>query len=69
LTKEAERKISGVCEVTYVACEEMQENCTHFQVAQGGVKGTEPRAVGACSEDRFSVNREFSQRTQGIEFN
>lgn len=70
MTKEPERKISGLCEVTYVAWEAMQKkNSTHFQVAQGSVKGAEPSAVGLCSEDGFSMNGEFSQRGYGIEFN
>lgn len=69
MTKEAERKISGACEVTYVACEAMQNASTHFQAAQWAAKGTEPRAAGVCSEDGFSVNAGFSQRRYGIEFN
>lgn len=52
-----------------VALEATQKNHTHFQVAQRAVKGTEPRAVGVCSEDGFSVNGGFPQRRYGTEFN
>lgn len=69
LTKEAERMISGVHEVMYVAWEATQKDSTHFQVAQGAVKGTEPRAVGVCSEYQFSANGVFSQRRYGTDFN
>ena len=44
----------------------MQKNSTHFQVAQGAVKGTEPRAVGVCREDGFSVNGQSHREDTGL---
>lgn len=69
LDKRSKKEDQWVCEVTYVAWGEMEKNSTHFQVTHWAVKGAEPRAVGVCSEDEFSVNEEFSQRRYEIEFN